>query len=59
MGRKRPAPFCLTEIFLEVCFLAEKKKNTAQICTELALPVAEQIGVELWDVRFEKEGTEW
>jgi ribosome maturation factor RimP len=42
-----------------VCFLAEKKKNTAQICTELALPVAEQIGVELWDVRFEKEGTEW
>ena len=40
-------------------FLAEKKKNTAQICTELALPVAEQIGVELWDVRFEKEGTEW
>ena len=39
--------------------MAEKKKNTAQICTELALPVAEQIGVELWDVRFEKEGTEW
>lgn len=36
-----------------------KKKNTAQVCTELALPVAAELGVELWDVRFEKEGTEW
>ena len=36
-----------------------EKKNTAQICTELAVPVAERLGVELWDVRFEKEGTEW
>ena len=35
------------------------KKNTAQLCAELAQPVAEQLGVELWDVRFEKEGTEW
>ncbi|MCQ2386264.1 MAG: hypothetical protein MJ078_06285 [Clostridia bacterium] len=36
-----------------------KKKNTAEICTELAKPLAEELGVELWDVRFEKEGTEW
>lgn len=36
-----------------------KKKNTAQICAELAKPVAEAVAVELWDVRFEKEGTEW
>ena len=36
-----------------------KKKNPAQLCAELAQPVAEQLGVELWDVRFEKEGTEW
>lgn len=36
-----------------------KKKNTAQLCAELAMPVAESLGVELWDVRFEKEGTEW
>ena len=36
-----------------------KKKNTAQLCAELSQPVAEQLGVELWDVRFEKEGTEW
>lgn len=41
-------------------FLAEgKKKNTAQVCAELAQPVAEKLGLELWDVRFEKEGTEW
>jgi len=41
--------------------LAEEKKhgNTAQICRELALPVAEKYGLELWDVRFEKEGSEW
>ena len=37
----------------------EKKKNTAQLCAELAQPGAEKLGVELWDVRFEKEGTEW
>lgn len=36
-----------------------KKKNTAEICKELAKPLAEELGVELWDVRFEKEGTEW
>ena len=36
-----------------------EKKNTAQLCTELAEPVAKELGLELWDVRFEKEGTEW
>ncbi len=39
--------------------MAEKKKNTAQICAELAAPVAESLGLEIWDTRFEKEGTEW
>ncbi len=41
--------------------MAEKKKkgNTVQAATELALPIAEKLGVELWEVRFEKEGTEW
>ena len=52
--------FLLIKQFWEVLFLAEgKKKNTAQLCAELAMPVAESLGVELWDVRFEKEGTEW
>jgi transcriptional regulator with GAF, ATPase, and Fis domain len=49
------------EIFTGGTDLAEEKKhgNTAQICRELALPVAEKFGLELWDVRFEKEGSEW
>ena len=52
--------FLLIKQFWEVLFLAEgKKKNTAQLCAELAMPVAKSLGVELWDVRFEKEGTEW
>lgn len=36
-----------------------KKPNTTTIVTELAAPVAEQFGVNLWDVRFEKEGASW
>ena len=37
----------------------EKKKNTVAICEELAAPVAREMGLELWDVRFEKEGSGW
>ncbi|MEM1484673.1 ribosome maturation factor RimP [Oscillospiraceae bacterium PP1C4] len=36
-----------------------KKPNTAGICAALAAPVAEQLGVYLWDVVFEKEGAGW
>lgn len=36
-----------------------KKPNTVQIAEQLALPVLEQLGLELWDVRFEKEGAGW
>lgn len=36
-----------------------KRPNTAAICAELAAPVAEGIGVYLWDVVFEKEGAGW
>jgi len=41
--------------------MAEKnrKPNTVQVATELALPVAKELGLEIWEVRFEKEGTEW
>ena len=31
-------------------------KNTAQIVRDLALPVANELGYELWDVEFVKEG---
>ena len=37
----------------------EKKPKTADIARALALPVLEALGLELWDLRFEKEGGEW
>ncbi len=36
-----------------------KKPNTVSVCEKLALPVAEGMGLQLWDVRFEKEGGTW
>lgn len=36
-----------------------KKPNTAAVCAELAAPVAEELGVYLWDAVFEKEGAGW
>lgn len=38
---------------------SSKKPNTVQIAEALAAPVAEALGFTLWDVRFEKEGTNW
>lgn len=39
--------------------IVAQKKTTAEVCRELALPVAEERGLELWDVRYEKEGSLW
>lgn len=36
-----------------------KKKNTAAAVREIALPVAERLGLQLWDVQFVKEGPAW
>ena len=36
-----------------------KKPNTAAVCEELAKPVLEELGLQLWDLRFEKEGSIW
>jgi ribosome maturation factor RimP len=33
--------------------------NTARFCAELAEPVARELRLLLWDVRFEKEGSGW
>ena len=33
--------------------------NTAAVCYRLAKPVAEELGLALWDVRFVKEGATW
>lgn len=41
--------------------MASKGKggNTVSTVWELAEPIAKQLGYELWDVRFEKEGADW
>ncbi len=36
-----------------------KKQNTCDICAEIAKPVLDELGLFLWDVRFEKEGSLW
>ena len=36
-----------------------KKPNTVELATRLILPVLEDLNIQLWDVRFEKEGTLW
>ena len=36
-----------------------KKPNTVFVCTQLAQELAQELGVYLWDVIFEKEGTSW
>ena len=36
-----------------------KKETTVQIAQRLALPVLEELGLQLWDVVFEKEGSGW
>lgn len=41
--------------------MAKKKKggNTVQLVWRMAQPIAESLGLEIWDVRFVKEGAEW
>ncbi len=33
--------------------------NTTQAVQKLAVPIAEKLGLEIWDVRFVKEGASW
>ena len=35
------------------------KKNTAAVAEELAQPILEEMGLLLWDVIYEKEGSGW
>lgn len=39
--------------------MAKAKPNTAQVAASLAEPLLEQMGLRLWDIRFEKEGGVW
>ena len=36
-----------------------KKGNTVEIVTDIVKPTIEEMGLTLWDVRFEKEGANW
>lgn len=36
-----------------------RKGNTVEIVWQLAEPIAAQLGLQLWDVRFVKEGASW
>jgi ribosome maturation factor RimP len=36
-----------------------EKKNTVSLVWELAEPIAKDLGLILWDVRFQKEGANW
>ncbi len=38
---------------------ASNGRNTIKIVEDLVRPVLEQMGLQLWDVRFEKEGPDW
>lgn len=35
------------------------KQNTVQRVEEIVKPYADELGLELWDVRFAKEGSDW
>lgn len=35
------------------------KQNTVQRVEEIIKPYAKELGLEIWDVRFAKEGSEW
>lgn len=41
--------------------MASKGKGgiTVNAVWDIARPIAEKLGLELWDVRFEKEGADW
>lgn len=38
---------------------SKKGGNTVEIVTDIVKPVIEEMGLTLWDVRFEKEGASW
>ncbi len=39
--------------------VAKKGGNTVAVVTELARSITDELGLFLWDVRFEKEGADW
>lgn len=50
--------FCL---YVEAFYLKEGKKGrtTVQVIHEIAEPIAEKLGLSIWDIKFLKEGSQW
>ena len=46
-------------LFCKLTSLPRQKPNTVDTVTALAQPVVAEMGLQLWDVRFEKEGASW
>lgn len=40
-------------------FFLAGKGNTVSRVAEIVAPFAEQLGLDIWDIRFVKEGTDW
>ena len=51
--------FALKEEGREGSLAAKKKETTTEAAARLAQPVLEELGLTLWDLRFEKEGSLW
>lgn len=45
--------------FISGGFILAEKKNTVSLVWDIAQPIAEKLGLILWDVRFQKEGANW
>lgn len=39
--------------------MSSRKMGTSERCERIGAPVAEEMGLEVWDVRYEKEGGTW
>ena len=37
----------------------KNKKSTVEVVYELAKPIADSLGLNIWDIRFLKEGAGW
>lgn len=49
----------LCQSLREETMAGNKKPNTVTIATQLAEPIIQEMGLLLWDVRYEKEGSSW
>ena len=53
--------FCIVTTFWkgEDVLATKKGGNTVETCRALAKPLADELGLVIWDVRFVKEGASW